>query len=457
MTSGFFDQLDARVAATGSLLCVGLDPRDTTPIKALAGCRAIIDATASHVAAFKPNSAFFEAMGPEGIEVLIEVVESIPDEIPVLLDAKRGDISSTAAAYAVAAFDIIGAGAVTVSPYLGADAFDPFLEHEGRGIFVLCRTSNPSGADLQEMELSSGDPLYLAVARVVAALPMDRVGLVVGATEPEAMAKVRSVAPKHWILAPGVGAQGGSLESAVAAGIRIDGSGLLLAVSRAIAEAPNPESVVTELNSAVSRARHRAGTVAPVSEPSLAVALFDAGCIRLGDFELKSGARSPIYLDLRMLAGHPTLLRRVAARYLPLVGAPTRIAGVPLAGLPIATAVSLVSAIPLVYPRPEQKDHGTRSVIEGPFEAGDRVVVIDDVATSGSSVLDVVDRLRSAGLVVERAVVLIDREGGAGQALAEQGIRLHSVTKLSDMIGLLLEAGRVSEGEARRVREFLVA
>jgi len=185
--------------------------------------------------------------------------------------------------------------------------------------------------------------------------------------------------------------------------------------------------------------------------------VFDAGCIRFGDFELKSGARSPIYLDLRTLAGHPKLLRRVAAQYLPLLGAPIRIAGVPLAGLPIATAVSLVSAIPLVYPRPEQKDHGTGSTIEGPFEAGDRVVVIDDVATSGSSVLGAVDRLRGAGLVVERAVVLIDREGGAGQALAKQGVRLHSVMKLSDVVGLLLEAGRISEGEARRVREFLVA
>jgi len=321
----------------------------------------------------------------------------------------------------------------TVNPYLGADAFDPFLEHEGRGIFVLCRTSNPSGAAFQEIELSSGDPLYLAVARAVAALPMDRAGLVVGATEPEAMARVRSAAPKHWILAPGVGAQGGSVESTVAAGIRVDGSGLLLPVSRAIADAPNPESVVTELNSEVSRARDRAGTVVPAAEPSLAVGLFDAGCIRFGDFELKS------------------------AQYLPLLGAPIRIAGVPLAGLPIATAVSLVSAIPLVYPRPEQKDHGTRSTIEGPFEAGDRVVVIDDVATSGSSVLDAVDRLRGAGLVVERAVVLIDREGGAGQALAKQGVRLHSVMKLSDVVGLLLEAGRISEGEARRVREFLVA
>jgi uridine monophosphate synthetase len=457
VTKGFFDQLDARVAATGSLLCVGLDPRRATPIKALARCRAIIDATASRVAAFKPNSAFFEAMGPEGIEVLIEVVESIPDEIPVLLDAKRGDIASTAEAYAVAAFDTIGAGAVTVNPYLGADAFDPFLQHEGRGIFVLCRTSNPSGAAFQEMELSSGDPLYMAVARAVAALPMDRAGLVVGATEPEAMARVRSAVPKHWILAPGVGAQGGSLESTVAAGIRIDGSGLLLPVSRAIADAPNPESVVTELNLAVNRARDRAGTVAPAAEPSLAVGLFDAGCIRFGDFELKSGARSPIYLDLRTLTGHPNLLRRVAAQYLPLLGAPIRIAGVPLAGLPIATAVSLVSAIPLVYPRPEQKDHGTRSTIEGPFEAGDRVVVIDDVATSGSSVLEAVDQLRGAGLMVDRAVVLIDRESGAGRALAEQGIRLHSVMKLSDVIGLLLEAGRISEDEARRVREFLVA
>jgi len=454
--TNFFTQLEERVAALGSLLCVGLDPRGLSPAAARDWCLGIIAATADHVAAFKPNSAFFEAMGPEGMEVLVDVVAAVPEEIPVLLDAKRGDISSSAVAYATAAFDQIGAGAVTVSPYLGSDSIEPFLDHDGSGVFILCRTSNPGGAEIQDGEFAEGEPLYMVVARTISNWPSDRVGLVVGATEPDAMARVREVAPEHWILAPGVGAQGGSLDETFAAGLRRDGSGVLLPVSRSIAEAADPTAAVIELNESITAARARPRSVAP-AKGGLAEALFDAGCVRFGDFELKSGVRSPIYLDLRILAGHPPLLRRVARRYLPLLGGATRIAGVPLAGLPIATAVSLLSGIPLVYARPEAKDHGTRSAVEGPFDPGDRVVAVDDVATSGISVLDAVKRLRQADMEVDAAVVLIDRDGGAGAALAEAGIELRSVLSLTEVVESLREYGRITKAEADRVAEFLSA
>ncbi len=458
MTTPFFHQLAERVTATGSLLCVGLDPRVETPRQALDHCKAIIAATAPQIAVFKPNSAFFEALGSPGIEALVEVIAAVPEEIPVLLDAKRGDISSTAAAYATAVFDRLGAGAVTVSPYLGRDSIEPFLEHEGRGVFVLCRTSNPGGRDLQEKELGSGEPVYVEVARIAAGWAgADRLGLVVGATVPDAVARVRSVAPDHWILAPGVGAQGGSLEETVAAGLREDGAGLLLPVSRSVAAASDPAVAVADLNAAVGQAGRTVSRTGAAPETSLAVELFDAGCVRLGDFELKSGTRSPIYLDLRTLAGHPRLLRRIAACYIPLLGESDRIAGVPLAGLPIATAVSLESEIPLVYPRPEAKAHGTRSTVEGPFSTGDSVVAVDDVATSGVSVLEAAAQLRDAGLVLEAAVVLIDRQGGAGAALEKEGIELRAVMSLIDMVGLLLEADRISDSEAARVYEFLGA
>ncbi|MEE9299020.1 MAG: orotidine-5'-phosphate decarboxylase [Acidimicrobiia bacterium] len=457
MTTGFFEQLEERVAATNSLLCVGLDPRADSPKHAVEHCLAVIEATARHVAAFKPNSAFFEAMGPPGVEALAEAIAAVPDGIPVLLDAKRGDVSSTAAAYATAAFERLGAGAVTVSPYLGLDSIEPFLEHEGRGVFVLCRTSNPGGRRFQEAELGSGDPLYVEVARVAAAWAgPDRLGLVVGATEPDAIARVRGVAPEHWILAPGVGAQGGSLEASMAAGVRSDGAGLLLPVSRAIAAAADPTDAVLELNAAIARARSSGAVAATVAgEHGLAATLFDAGCIRMGDFELKSGRRSPIYLDLRNLSGHPSLLRRVAARYLPLLGGADRLAGVPLAGLPIATAVSLVAGMPMVYARPEAKEHGTGSKVEGSFEPGDRVIVVDDVATGGSSILTAADRLRRAGLEVDSAVVLVDRRGGAAGALAAAGITLRAVTDLPHVVGVLRRSGRITDAEARRVDEFL--
>jgi len=479
MKPGFISRLEARVAATGSLLCVGLDPRVTSPLRARQHCLEVIEATRRHAVAFKPNTAFFEELGPSGMEVLAEVVAAIPEEIPVLLDAKRGDISTTAAAYATAVFDRIGAGAVTVSPYLGRDSIEPFLEHEGRAVFVLCRTSNPGGSDFQERRLApGGTTLYEEVARTsIRWAGPDRLGLVVGATMPEAVARVRAVAPDHWILAPGVGPQGGSLQETLAAGLRPDGMGVLLPVSRAIAGAPDRAAAAAEFCAAVTGVRGTAGAAPAAPSDTLAIDLFDAGCVRFGDFELKSGRRSPIYLDLRNLAGHPDLMRRIARRYLPLLGravplsdsAPSstsqhdagdafaRLAGVPLAGLPIATAVSLESGIPMVYPRSGVKTHGTRAAIEGPFRRGERVVVIDDVATSGISVLDAVERLRGAGLDVGVAVVLIDRGGRAAEALADEGVELRAVTGLGDIVESLCTGGRITDTEADRVREFLRA
>jgi len=133
----------------------------------LAWGRALIAGTADLVCCYKPNSAFYEALGPQGWEILRETIAAVPKEIPVLLDAKRGDVGSTAAAYAAAAFDVLGAGAVTVNPYLGADSIEPFLAHEGRAVFVVCRTSNPAAGDLQDLVVehrNGSRPLYDAVA-----------------------------------------------------------------------------------------------------------------------------------------------------------------------------------------------------------------------------------------------------------------------------------------------------
>jgi uridine monophosphate synthetase len=454
VTDTFFERLERRVEAVGSLLCVGLDPRAMSPVETREWCQRIVSATAPFAAAFKPNSAFFEAMGPAGLEALIEVVAAIPDEIPVLLDAKRGDIASSAEAYATAVFGQVGADAVTISPYLGADSVEPFLAGKGSGVFVLCRTSNPGAAEIQEQELASGEPLFEAVARNVARWPADRVGLVVGATAPDALKRVRAVAPDHWILAPGVGAQGGSLSDALAAGLRTDASGMLIPVSRAIAEAADPAGAAEDLKTEM--ASGRVGSHRPAaSEPDLARSLLEARCIQFGDFELKSGVRSPVYLDLRNLAGDPALLRRVAASYLPLLDDVDRVAGVPLGGLPIATAVSLTSGIPMVYARPSAKDHGTRSAIEGPFVVGDSAVAIDDVVTSGISISESVGRLREGGIVVDTAVVLVDRGGGAAAALAHDGITLRSVTTLHDIVGSLAAQDLIDEVTLQRVTAFL--
>jgi uridine monophosphate synthetase len=447
VTPSFFSLLESRARAADSLLCVGLDPHPeflaaSDAETAWDWCRGMIAATADAACAFKANSAFFEVYGAAGWDALKRVVAAVPAEIPFLLDAKRGDIPSTSQAYAQAVFDELEAGAVTVSPYLGWDAVQPFLSRPERGAFVLCKTSNPGSDDFQALSVRSGEPLYLEIARQAAGRPEGNLGLVVGATDPEALAAVRRAAPEIWILAPGVGAQGGDLEAAVAAGTRTDGLGLLVVAARSLAMAADPGAEARSLARRIRDAvRNRDGNrVAPSVLPpdlwGLAEGLFASGCVRLGEFRLKSGETSPIYFDLRLLASHPGLLALAASAFWPILARLEFdvLAAVPYAGLPIATAIALQSGKPLVYPRKELKDYGTRSPVEGAFRPGNRAVIIDDVITTGGSKLEAAERLRSAGLVVEDIAVLIDRQSGGAEDLAGAGLRLHSVFRLNDVL-----------------------
>jgi len=235
----FLEKLQDAAARTGSLLCVGLDPDQARiparfrsaedPIAAFN--RHIIEQTAPFAAAFKPNFAFYEALGQAGLQALAATIAAIPPEIPVILDAKRGDIGSTAEAYARAAFEVWEADALTVNPYLGLEALSPFAKYADRGLFVLCLTSNPGAAEFQTCA-PLGEPLFLQVARRVAAEMPPSVGLVVGATHAEHLARIRAAAPDRWFLVPGVGAQGGDLAMPLANGLDARGSGLLIAASR---------------------------------------------------------------------------------------------------------------------------------------------------------------------------------------------------------------------------------
>ena len=233
----FLDMLKRAERQNNSMLCVGLDPEPTKFPDRIKGdsnkiydfCAAIVDATADVVNSFKPQIAYFAAHRAEGqLERLMEHMRRVAPHVPIILDAKRGDIGSTAEQYAIEAFERYGADAVTLSPFMGWDSVAPYLKYHGKGAFLLCRTSNPGGDDLQNQRLASvdGQPLlYEHVARLAQG-PWNlngQLGLVVGATYPKEIERVRELAPTVPLLIPGVGAQGGDAVATVKAGLRVSG------------------------------------------------------------------------------------------------------------------------------------------------------------------------------------------------------------------------------------------
>jgi orotidine-5'-phosphate decarboxylase len=246
MTTSFLQTLENAWTRSGSLLTVGLDPDVARLPAELQGkpdaifqfCRAIVDATAPYACSFKPQIAYFSAhRAEEQLEALCAHIREHHPERPIVLDAKRGDIGSTAEQYAREAFERYQAHAVTVNPYMGMDSIEPFLAWGDRGIFVLCRTSNPGGSDLQFLKTESGDPLYLHIAGLVADKwnANGQCGLVVGATFPNELGTVRErVGDSMPLLVPGIGAQGGDITATMQSGASTAGKGLLINSSRAI-------------------------------------------------------------------------------------------------------------------------------------------------------------------------------------------------------------------------------
>jgi uridine monophosphate synthetase len=469
----FFEKLDQRARGIDSLLCVGLDPHpeellEQTADAAKAFCTRLIHATHEYALAFKPNAAFFEALGPEGWEALSEVIQAVPEGIPVILDAKRGDISSTAKAYAHSAFTRLGADAITLSPYLGYDSLTPFMADPEKGIFLLCKTSNPGSVDLQDLPLG-GHYNLMMVYEKVAGLANEwgangNLGLVVGATFPDALRRVRQLAPEGWFLAPGLGAQGADLVTAMEAGLRGDGLGLLINVSRGISRAEDPGQAARTLVERFRKAQRETRRQPSAQEKApprlvapLVEGLLSMGCIQFGTFTLKSGLQSPIYIDLRRLVAFPGWMTQVAAAYIRQLKTLEfdRIAGLPYAALPIATAISLQGNYPMIYPRKTTKDYGTSAAIEGIYYPGETVVVIDDLATTGGSKFEAIDKLTEAGLIVRDVLVLVDRESGAKEALAAQGYQMHALFTLTQLLDYWEETQRLPAEQIASVRAFL--
>ena len=271
----FFTFLEKRVDDCSSLLCIGLDPhipdlREPTAASALDFCLHLVKQTAPYAAVFKPNAAFFEVFGAEGWTALKQVIEAIHEEsarlgsrIPVVLDAKRGDIASTAEAYAKSAFENLGVDCITLSPYLGKDSIEPFIQNPEKGVFLLCKTSNAGSMDLQNLLVmpigsDSPMPMYNYVAQLAQQWNTNNnIGIVVGATHPQIMSNIRATVPGMWFLAPGTGAQGGELELALKSGLRKDGKGMLINVSRSMARAQNPKQAAAELRDQIVNIRRQ--------------------------------------------------------------------------------------------------------------------------------------------------------------------------------------------------------
>lgn len=247
------------------MLCVGLDPDlakfpdgvERSARGVLDFCRTVVDATAHTVCAFKPQIAYFAALGAEReLELLCAHVRATTPDAVLILDAKRGDIGSTAERYAVEAFERYGADAVTVNPYLGTDSIEPFLAHRGKGVIVLCRTSNPGGADLQNLDVG-GAPLYETIARLAVDdwSTKGEVALVVGATVPDELRRVRTIVGDLPLLVPGIGAQGGDVVATVRAGVDSTGYGMMINSSRAVLYASSDADWITATRRAAENTR----------------------------------------------------------------------------------------------------------------------------------------------------------------------------------------------------------
>ncbi len=278
----FGDKLRAAMRASGSLMCVGLDPdvsrfppslRQNHDLSAtiVAFNTAIIDATHDLVCAYKPNLGLYVKYGAAGVEALVETRKRIPAHVPTILDCKVNDMASTSSGYARGYFDEWGFDAVTVNGYLGDDAVAPFLAYADRGLFFLCRTSNPGATTFQDLSVTSGgitQPLYLAVADQIqrwADQGPATVGMVVGATYPAELAQIREHCPDLPILLPGIGAQGGDLEASLAVGLDRSGAGLLVSASRSVTYASQDDDFAAKAREETRKLHETISAVAGVA------------------------------------------------------------------------------------------------------------------------------------------------------------------------------------------------
>eukprot|EP00804_Cyclotella_cryptica_P015572 CCRYP_003584-RB/>CCRYP_003584-RB protein AED:0.08 eAED:0.08 QI:370/1/1/1/1/1/3/107/533 len=466
----FFTQITARSQSINSLLCVGLDPHrielSTSPdadeqtlcTAAYQFCTRIIDATHPHCVCYKPNAAFFESLGHAGNETLRRVVDYIHERcpgVPVLLDVKRGDIGSTAQAYAEACYDGLEGEGVTLSPLMGWDSVEPFVtgKYSNKGAFILCKTSNPGSNDLLALPLQQQTTLFEKIAtlanewsqRAESATPSTgnndppRLGLVVGATDPQALSMARKAAgPKIWILAPGVGAQGGDLDAACLAGLNEDGTGMLIPVSRGISRANDPGEEARKLKEGINEARKTVlkkrlkckksdgdVMIAPYQKEFIEFSLKE-NVLRFGSFVLKSGRTSPYFFNAGLFSSG-SALHKLGKAYAASIMASDQLVdqdgkvafdivfgpaykGISLGALVCAALYSDFGVESgFAYNRKEAKDHGEGGILVGASIVEKRVLIVDDVITAGTAIRESFDLLKHHNATPVGVSIALDR------------------------------------------------
>lgn len=469
----FFERLNKAIATNNSLLVVGLDPNpEMMPAKyqQLAAENLItalktwlievIQQTSDRVCVYKPTLGFYQALGQAGFSLLEQVLAAIPPEIPIILDAKHGDLN-TSTAFAATIFQQWQVDGVTLTPYAGQDHAAPFLVYSDKGIFILCHTSNPQAEALQRYP-NQEQPFYLQVVKEsqLWATP-EQLCLEVGTTDAGVVAKIRAIAPERLILLRSIWSKPENLGKIINTGLNADGTGLLIPVPQDFLTQEDLSSQILTLNQEINQYR-TAKLLSPSSCPiwtanvcllnqhpyqDLILQLFDIGCLLFGEYVQASGATFSYYIDLRKIISNPQLFNQVLAAYEDIVANLDfdRLAGIPYGALPTATGLALNLQRPMIFPRKEVKAHGTRRLIEGNFYPGEKVVVIDDILISGKSVMEGANKLKSAGLEVEDIVVFIDHEGGVKERLANHGYCAHSVLSISEITDTLYESGRINE------------
>lgn len=481
----FASKLRVAIATNQSILCLGLDPNpEIMPAKYKAKYDAeiyavdalvdslwewmnfIIQSTSDLVCAYKPTLGFYTAMGSAGLELLAKTLAAIPPEIPIILDAKHADLNSSSV-MAKTAFEQWGVDAITLSPYIGQDLAARFLMYPDKAIFVSCYSSNNTAQDFQ-LYPNPDRPLYLNVVQNCQSWAgMENLALEVGAAVPNALAKVRSLAPERLILARSIWANSNAIKNLgaiLSAGLDRNGGGLILPVNQDALAIGEPAELVRSLRDQVNEAIALTATQLPTCDlwmpdvcllnpqanlphTNLIMQLFDIGCITFEETVQASGQVFPYYIDLRRIISNPQVFDAVISTYAEILRNLKfdRIAGIPYGSLPTASGLALRLNFPLIFPRKEVKAYGARRLIEGNYEAGETIVVVDDILISGKSAIEGAQKIESCGLKVVDIVVFIDHEAGVCDRLQQNGYKPHAVLKISEINETLYQSGRIDE------------